>query len=78
MQWVVLMAAAFPLAVIGNAFRLLLIVIAAKWFGKGAGDWVHENPVMSMLPYVPVIIGLALLTRWLARLKELLAKEASR
>jgi exosortase len=76
-QWVVLMLAAFPLAVIGNAFRLLLIVIAAKIGGRSWGDFVHENIIMSMLPYVPVIIGLALLTRWLTRLKELLAKEAN-
>ena len=76
-QWVVLMLAAFPLAVIGNAFRLLLIVVAAKLFGKDAGDWVHENMIMSMLPYVPVIVGLALLTRWLTRLKELLATQAA-
>lgn len=76
--WVVLMLAAFPLAVIGNGFRLLLIVVAAKWFGKSSGDFVHENPFFSLLPYVPVTIGLALLTQWLTKLRDTLAKEAAK
>lgn len=77
-QWVVLMASAFPLAVLGNALRLLLIVVVAKVAGKEWGDWVHENFVFSLLPYVPVIIGLGWLTRWLTRLKEALAQEKSK
>ena len=73
--WAVLMVAAFPLAVIGNAFRLLLIVMAAKWLGKTSGDFVHENFIFSLLPYVPVTIGLAWLTRALNQFRDALAKE---
>jgi len=76
--WVALMAAAFPLAVIGNAFRLLLIIVVAKVAGKTWGDWVHENPVFSLLPYVPVTLGLAWMTQWLTKLREALAKERAK
>jgi exosortase len=64
-RWLVFLVAAFPLAVIGNVIRLLLIVLAAEVFGKAAGDWVHENALISLLPYVPVILGLMGLARWL-------------
>jgi len=74
----VLMAAAFPLAVIGNAFRLLLIVCAARWIGKSAGDFVHENIIFSLLPYLPVTLGLAWLTRSLTRLRVALAEQRAK
>jgi exosortase len=76
--WVVLMAAAFPLAVFGNAFRLLLIVCAEKWIGKAAGDFVHENIIFSLLPYVPVTLGLAWLTQSLTRLRVALAEQRAK
>lgn len=76
--WAVLMASAFPLSVIGNGLRLLLIIVVAKLFGHKWGDWVHENPIFSLLPYVPVTLGLAWLTRWLTQLREALAKERAK
>jgi exosortase len=76
--WAVLMASAFPLSVIGNGLRLLLIVVVAKVFGSKWGDWVHENPIFSLLPYVPVTFGLAWLTRWLTQVREQLAKEQAK
>jgi exosortase len=62
-RWMAMLLASFPLAVLGNAIRLLLIVLTADLFGKSAGDWVHENMVVSLLPYVPVIVGLVYLGR---------------
>lgn len=75
-SWVVMMLAAFPLAVLGNALRLLLIVVAAKLGGRSWGDYVHENIFFSLLPYIPVTIGLALVTGWLIKLKAAFEREA--
>ena len=61
----ILMAAAFPLAVIGNVLRLVTIIVAAEAFGQPAGNYVHESGWFSLLPYVPVIVGLLLLGHWL-------------
>jgi len=56
---------AFPLAVIGNVLRLLCIIIAAEVSGQAAGNYVHESAIFSLLPYVPAVIGMMLLGRWL-------------
>lgn len=58
-----LMASAFPLAVVGNVFRLVSIVVAAEAFGREAGDFVHEK--LSLLPYVPALAGMVLLAYWM-------------
>jgi exosortase len=58
-------AAAIPLAVVANVFRLTLIVLAAEAFGQQAGNYVHENTWFSLAPYVPSIGGMLLLGRWL-------------
>ncbi len=60
-----MIAAAFPLAVAGNVLRLTMIIIAAEAFGQEAGNWVHDNSIMSLLPYVPPFIGLGLIGSWL-------------
>jgi exosortase len=52
------LVAAVPLAVVGNVVRLLCIVLAAELGGKDLGDKVHDSTLFSMLPYVPVILGL--------------------
>jgi exosortase len=62
---IIMIAAAFPLAVAGNVLRLTLIVLAAEAFGQQAGDWVHENAIMSLLPYIPAFLGLGALGSWL-------------
>jgi exosortase len=62
----IMIAAAFPLAVIANVFRLTTIIFAAEAFGgQTAGNYVHESSWMSMLPYIPAIAGLFLCGHWL-------------
>jgi exosortase/archaeosortase family protein len=64
----VLVASAVPLAVLGNLFRMLAIVIAAEVGGREWGDYIHEGGpggLLSLLPYVPAFIGLMLLERFL-------------
>jgi exosortase len=59
-----IMVSAFPFAVLGNLLRLLCIIIAAEIGGQKAGDYVHEGGpfgIISLLPYVPVIVGVLLL-----------------
>jgi len=65
-QRVVLIASAAPLALIGNTFRMLIIVFAAE-FGGGqeAGSAAHDHWFWSLLPYVPAMAGLLLIGRWL-------------
>jgi exosortase len=64
----ILIASAFPLAVIGNLLRMMAIVIAADIWGQDAGNYVHEGGplgIFSLMPYVPAFIGLMLLENWL-------------
>jgi exosortase len=64
----VLIAAALPLAVLGNVVRMLSIIIAAEIWGQDAGNYVHEGGpfgVLSLLPYVAAFAGLLLLGNWL-------------
>lgn len=62
----VMVAASLPLAVIGNTVRLSTIVAAGELRGQAAGNFVHDNGIISMLPYVPAIIGVM----WLGRILE--------
>ncbi len=64
-----LIVLAFPLAVIGNVFRMLLIIVAAEMFGQDAGNFVHENWFFGLLPYVPAVFGMMWVGRWLQRRK---------
>src|SRR5262249_34837093 len=48
---------ALPFAVLGNLLRMLCIIIAAEYRGQAAGDYVHKNTIISLLPYVPAILG---------------------
>lgn len=64
----VIMASAAPLAFLGNVFRMMVIVLAAEFGGQSAGNRAHESTFWSMLPYVPAILGLILLGRWLDEL----------
>lgn len=59
---------AFPLAVLGNLGRMLAIIMAAEIGGQAAGNRMHEGGplgVFSLLPYLPVFLGLFLLGYWL-------------
>jgi exosortase len=61
----VMMLAAFPLAVLGNVLRLLVIIITADIAGQDAGNYVHESAVFNLLPYIPAMFGVVLLGHWL-------------
>jgi exosortase/archaeosortase family protein len=76
-----LMASAFPLAVLGNFLRLLAIIVAAEIGGQKAGTWVHDGGpggIISLLPYVPAFGGLLLLGHWLREPKARLAGSGAR
>jgi exosortase len=63
-----LVAAAFPLAVLGNLARMLAIIIAADLGGQAAGNRVHEGGplgVYSLMPYALAFAGLSLAGHWL-------------
>ena len=62
---VLILGSALPLSVVGNVFRMLLIVLAGEWLGQKAGGYVHESAFWSLLPYVPAIVGMLLLGRWI-------------
>ena len=66
----VIILSAFPLAVAGNVLRLTLIILAAEMVetakpgdGQAAGNFVHDNGILSLLPYVPAFIGVFILGR---------------
>ncbi len=64
----VMVASAFPLAVLGNFLRMLAIIIASELGGQEWGNWVHEGGplgLVSLLPYVPAFLGLIFLGSWL-------------
>jgi len=57
----VIFASAIPLAIVGNTLRMLTIVIAAEIAGQKGGNYVHDGGPMgifSLMPYIPVFIGL--------------------
>jgi len=67
---VFLMALAVPFAVLGNVLRLLAIIVAAEMGGQTWGNYVHEGGpfgIISLLPYVPGIIGLLWIGHWLEK-----------
>jgi exosortase len=74
-QWrrLIVILSAFPLAVAGNVFRLVCIIIAAEAFGQETGTFVHDNFILSLLPYLPAMIGLLLLGNWLRERSRLAA-----
>jgi exosortase len=63
----VMIAASLPLAVIGNAVRLSIIVGAGVVRGQSAGEFVHDNGLINMLPYIPAILGVMLIGRFLEK-----------
>jgi exosortase len=62
---ILMIASAFPLAVIGNVIRMMFIIVAAEISGQEWGNFVHENWFFSLVPYVPAIGGVMLLGHWL-------------
>jgi exosortase len=62
-----LMALAFPFAVLGNLARMLFIITAAEIGGQKWGNYVHESSIFSLIPYLPAIIGLLAIGRWMEK-----------
>lgn len=62
---VLIIGSSVPLAVISNVIRLLMIIMAAEAMGQSAGNYVHESSWLSLLPYVPPIVGIIFLARWI-------------
>ncbi|MGA9778631.1 MAG: exosortase/archaeosortase family protein [Limisphaerales bacterium] len=62
-----MMALAIPFAILGNLLRMLLIIIAAVMGGQEWGNYVHESTLISLVPYLPVFLGLLLVVRWLEK-----------
>jgi len=62
-----LMALAFPFAVLGNLARMLFIITAAEIGGQKWGNYVHESSIFSLIPYLPAIIGLLVIGRWMEK-----------
>jgi exosortase len=65
MKRFIMMAAGIPLAVIGNIVRLALIVAAGHLGGQSWGNFVHEDAFFSLIPYIPAIMGVMYIGRWL-------------
>jgi exosortase len=70
-----LLALALPFAILGNLLRLVLIIIAAEMGGQKWGNFVHENFIVSLVPYIPAIVGFLSIGFWLEKreLKKLRA-----
>lgn len=73
----VMIAASLPLAVIGNVVRLSSIVAAGEMGGRKWGDYVHDSGLFSMLPYIPAIIGVMLIGRFLEKTEVPTATQAN-
>jgi len=58
---------AFPFAVLGNVLRLLTIIIAAEAFGQETGNTVHNSFWFSLVPYIPAILGVFFLGRFIQK-----------
>jgi exosortase len=58
---------AVPFAVLGNFLRLMLIVIAAEIGGQSWGNYVHENLIISLVPYLPAFIGVFVIGAWMKK-----------
>jgi exosortase len=65
-----IIASAFPLAVAANVLRLLSIIIASEVFSPAAGQFVHQNSWISLLPYVPAIVGMLVIGHWLREARK--------
>jgi exosortase len=66
----ILFLAGFPLAVVGNVTRLLMVIMVSEAFGWEIGKRVHDNEWFSLMPYVPPILGIILLGHFLGEQKR--------
>lgn len=61
----IIISSGLPLAIVGNVIRLMCIIISATIWGQSTGNFVHENFFFSIIPYLPALVGVMLLGRWL-------------
>ncbi len=62
-----MMVLSVPFAILGNLLRMLLIIVAAVMGGQSWGNYVHENTLISLVPYLPAFLGLLFIGRWLEK-----------
>jgi exosortase len=77
---VFMMALAVPFSVLGNLLRMLCIIVAAEMGGQAWGNYVHEGGpfgIISLLPYVPAIVGLLWIGHWLEKSPDPNQKEVT-
>jgi exosortase len=75
-----IMSLALPFSILGNLVRMLCIIIAAVMGGQEWGNYVHEGGpfgIISLLPYVPAIIGLLWIGRWMEKRSDVIEKDQS-
>jgi hypothetical protein len=88
------MALAFPLAILGNLARMLLIIMAAELGGQEAGNYVHEGcpihlpfnvpligneiALVNLLPYIPAFVGLLVIGQLMEKWRGSDASEKQR
>ncbi len=63
----VMIGLTFPLAIVSNVVRLLMIIFAAEFFGQDAGTYVHDSGWLSMLPYIPSLVVVVLIGHKLSK-----------
>lgn len=56
---------AFPLAIAGNVLRLLALIVISEAFGQKKGEYFHDSTFFSLLPYIPAIVGILVIGRFL-------------
>ena len=66
---IAMIAAAFPLAVMGNVLRLLTLIMVSEAFGRERGEAFHDSTFFSLLPYIPAILGIMALGHFLREKK---------
>lgn len=63
-----MVVASLPLAVIGNVVRLSCIVAAGEIGGQKWGNYIHDSGLFSILPYIPAILGVMWIGRYLEKM----------
>ncbi len=64
----VMIVAAFPLAVAGNVARLTCVILTAEVFGQDAAAWLEQK--LGVVTYLVAIVCVIFLSRWLREPKS--------
>ena len=49
---------------------IAIIIAAGVLGGQNAGNYVHDNGLINMLPYIPAILGVMYIGRYLEKVGE--------